>query len=252
MSRPGIGVQLYTLRSLPDGLLATLEAVAALGYEGVELAGLHGVPPSDVRSRCDALGLTVAGAHVGIERVESDPAGVAAELEALGVSRLVLPATPRADAPGGAAVVAERLALVVELARSRGLVPLLHNHWWEFEGPPGGRLWDAVTSVDGLELELDLGWLWVAGEDPAAHLDAAVGRAPLVHVKDFVRDDTGTRDVPVGEGEIDFGPLLARAAETGVEWFLVEQDEPGADPLDACARSLAGVRALLDDYRGLM
>jgi len=246
MTRPGIGVQLYTLRSLEQGLLATLDAVASLGYEGVELAGLHGVPATEVRARCDALGLTIAGAHVGIERVESDADGVAEELDALRVRRLVLPSTPRAGTAADIAAVAERLAAVVTAARSRRLVPLLHNHWWEFEDHGGERLWEAVAAIDGLELELDLGWLWVAGEDPAAHLDAAAGRAPLVHVKDFVRDEAGTRDVPVGDGEIDYRPVLGRAAATDVEWLLVEQDEPGADPLDACARSLAGVRALLD------
>jgi sugar phosphate isomerase/epimerase len=238
---PGIALQLYTLRSLTAvDLLGTIREVAALGYEGVELAGLQGLDPGAVASVCDEVGLTIAGAHVGAEAFAASPGTVAAELRALGLDAIVFPTLPLGE--GLAAV--ERLHALALQARALGLEPIFHNHATELRRDASGfRPWEALLALDEIAFELDLGWAWVAGESPADLLDRLSGRVPLVHVKDHLRDASGTPDCPVGDGEVGYDVVVPLAAARGARWLIVEQDEPGDDPLGAAERSLAAVRS---------
>src|SRR5437867_3978880 len=63
-----IAAQLYTVRDLmKEDFAGTVRAVAALGYEGVEFAGLYNTPAREVRALLDELGLKVSSSHVGFE-----------------------------------------------------------------------------------------------------------------------------------------------------------------------------------------
>ena len=242
-----IALQLYTDRDLAArDLLSTLDQVAAVGYRAVEFAGLHGVSADAARARCDQLGLVCVAAHTSVLRFEAEPEAVASELHTLGTTTIVFPSLPSPRGSEGASSALARLATAAASAVRCGLRPVFHNHAQEFErNAEGRRLWDGVVAVDGLELELDLGWAWVAGEDPAALLAEHRGRIPLVHVKDHVRTTRGTPDFPVGEGEIDYAMLIPAALEAGAEWLIVEQDEPGPEPLAAISRSLRTVTEIL-------
>jgi sugar phosphate isomerase/epimerase len=86
-------------------------------------------------------------------------------------------------------------------------------------------------------LEIDLGWAWWAGTSPLELLEWARGRTPLVHVKDLRA--RGTREfVPVGDGAVGYDGIVDRAAELGIEWLLVEQDELDRELAEALDRSL--------------
>ena len=73
--KPGISVQMYTLRALlKEDFLGTFAKVAAIGYRGVELAGTGGLPAAELKQHLDALGLKVSGAcrdrRVGEESID--------------------------------------------------------------------------------------------------------------------------------------------------------------------------------------
>ena len=123
---------------------------------------------------------------------------------------------------------------------------MFHNHDVELRRAPTAHVRGRRSSRSPeLRLELDLGWAWVAGESPAELLETFAGRVPLVHVKDHVRTAGGAPDCPVGEGEVGYDAVVPVALATGVRWLVVEQDEAGNDPLDAVARSLTALRAIL-------
>src|SRR5262249_49916782 len=86
-----VGLMLYTVRDDFDpDLQGTLRGVAALGYEGVELIGLHGHDPKRIRGWLDELGLAVVARHVSLDALESALPELAREGETLGLDRLVL------------------------------------------------------------------------------------------------------------------------------------------------------------------
>ena len=52
-------------------------------------------------------------------------------------------------------------------------------------------------------------------------------------------------DAPAGEGNLAFPAIVEAARAAGVEWYIVEQDEP-AEPLDDIATSLRYLETLAD------
>ena len=60
-----IALQLYSVREdLEQDFEGTLAKVKALGYDGVEFAGLYGKTPAEVKALCEKHGLTPISAHV--------------------------------------------------------------------------------------------------------------------------------------------------------------------------------------------
>jgi sugar phosphate isomerase/epimerase len=235
-----LAIQLYTLRAIDA--LAALPRLAAQGYEAVELYAR----PDDagaLRRRLDDAGLEVCGWHVGLERFDGAFDEVVEQARVLSVPRLVVPwADPPPDRAGAKALAA-RLAGLRERVAAAGFPLGYHNHGHELEPLPDGTVTlDVLAEVDGLELELDLGWLWVAGSDPVARLARHAGRVPLVHAKDFADQE---RSAPVGDGVVGYDRIVPAARDAGVEWLIVEQEEHAGDPLDSTARSAEALRRLL-------
>ena len=230
-----IGLQLYTLRdACARDFHGTLQAVAGLGFEGVELFDLHGHDASTVRSWLDGLGLEVAGRHAGLEALEGDFPALALELHVLGCDRVALAWVDQEQA----AALVPRIGALAHRAEELGLRFGFHNHWAEVPD-----LLEELSAYP-LWLELDLGWVWWSGADPIELLERYRGRTPLVHVKDLRA--RGVREfAPVGDGGVGYAQVLPVAVELGVEWLLVEQDETDGSPFDAVARSLAFVRQTL-------
>src|SRR6185312_311548 len=148
---------------------------------------------------------------------------------------------PPADA-AAAAAMAQRLGAVAQRAGAEGLRFGFHNHAGELRPLDDGRSFlDRLLERDGIDLELDLGWIWDAGADPEEWLRRTSGRSPLVHVKDFSR--RGERAfAPVGDGAVGYERVVPAAIAAGAEWLIAEQDETDGDALDAAARSLAAIR----------
>ena len=60
-----IGIQVYSVRGdAKDDLKGTLAQIKAMGYDGVEFAGLYDYSPEDIRDMCAELGLVPISAHV--------------------------------------------------------------------------------------------------------------------------------------------------------------------------------------------
>jgi sugar phosphate isomerase/epimerase len=238
--RPRIGLMLYTLRGECErDLDGMLRAVREIGYEGVELFDLHGHDAHAVRALLDELELGVCGRHVLLDAIESDLDELADELRAVGTDRLVLGwIAPPATAAEADAIV-ERIAAIAPRVRHAGLRLGFHNHDAELRPLDDGRtVLDRLAGLDEEELffEVDLGWAWFAGVEPADLVERLAPRVPLVHVKDLA-PRAEQRFVPVGDGDVGYRELLPAIEGLGVEWLLVEQDETEGPPLDAVRRS---------------
>jgi sugar phosphate isomerase/epimerase len=216
--------------------------LAAQGYKAVELYARPD-DAAELRGRLDDAGLEVCGWHVGLERFDDAFDDVVEQADVLGVPRLVVPWADPPRERAGAEALAERLSALRERVAAAGFPLGYHNHRHELEPLADGTVTlDVLAELDGLELELDLGWLWVAGADPVARLAQHAGRVPLVHAKDFVDRET---DAPVGAGSVGYERIVPAARDAGVEWLIVEQEEHAGDPLESTARSVEALRRLL-------
>lgn len=231
MRREQLALQLYTVRRLAaNDLPGTLRAVAAAGYRSVEVAGIREAMLTEVPRQLGATGLRAIAAHVALERFRADADGVVEWLRALECPRVVVPSLPDAERTtiDGVRRLAAELS---ELARSlgeRGLTVGYHNHASEFAALDGATTWQVLLDelAPEVELEIDVFWASVGGRDPATTISEAGSRVRLLHLKDRAAGE-GPRDAPAGEGTLDFRAIVQAARVAGVEWYIVEQDEPG-------------------------
>jgi sugar phosphate isomerase/epimerase len=224
----------------------TLRSLAAMGYREVEFAGLFGRDPAQVRGLLAELGLSAVGSHVDWTRFRDDPDGAIDETLALGAQYLVFPWTPDAERRtleqwhGWAA----RLNDVAAASSERGLPVAYHNHDFEFTPIDGTLPYDVLLAeLDParVSFELDLYWLAKAGGDPSALFARSPGRFPLGHVKDLRSSDQAIVDV--GQGDLDFAAVFAQAAQSGMQHFIVEHDQP-ADPMQTVQSSIEYLQQL--------
>lgn len=241
-----LGLQLYTLRSVMDDPASTLATVAALGYREVELAGLYGLSPAELRRLLDDSGLRAPSSHVGLERFLPDArAELFDEALTLGHDWIVCPWTPLDErTPDGYRRLADLFDEAGEAAQALGLSVGYHNHDFEFEsleaGPSGLEILLERASPESLSFQLDLFWAVEAGEDPVDWFTAFPGRWCSVHAKDRTADG---EMVAVGDGVLDFATLIDAAVAAGIDHVFVEHDQP-ADPLDSVTRSIRHLESL--------
>jgi sugar phosphate isomerase/epimerase len=256
------GVQLYAVRDyLNRDLHATLRTLAEIGIREAEMYGINGtedgqlfgLPARDFKSMLDDNGIRVPISHIGgaLTNVEA----IAELSRALGIETLVvaMPSEFSQQRDGRFGIVgAESLAQMDALAakldatgrayREQGLAFGYHNHHVEFleveDTVPYEHLM-ANTDPALVKIELDLGWLAVAGVDPVEYLHRYAGRVIACHMKDYAPDleaDIVQRKlVEPGAGTIDFAAVLAAMDETGVAHSFIEIDISD-DPLGAVRR----------------
>ncbi|MDS0278133.1 sugar phosphate isomerase/epimerase [Halomicroarcula sp. S1AR25-4] len=232
-------VQLWTLRNLDVSTPALLDRVAAAGYDGVEFAGIED-PPETARAM-DEVGLVAAGAHVDADELRADPAGVAAELDTLGVPSVVVPYLDP-DHFIDTATVDETAAMLDALASEFDRPLLYHNHDHEFVPVGTETAFDRLAAETAVGFELDVGWAEAAGRDPAALLSDLAGRAPVVHLKDVTAAGEPTE---LGEGVVDLPGVVEAARDAGTEWLVFEHDDP-ADPMASVENGIEVVERVLE------
>ena len=242
MRRDQISLQLYTVREkTARDMPGTLRKISEIGYPAVEFAGYGGLAPRDLTAILDDLGLRVSGVHVPLDSWATTPETVLADMKTLGCANAVLPIVPdgRRGDEASVAKLAEDLNRWGEQCRTENIDFSYHNHDFEFAPLGTTTMWDVLvreTDPELVGLELDLYWVKYAGADPETVLRDVSDRVSLLHLKDMAPDDTRS-DLPVGEGTLPWTTLLEAANAAGVEWFIVEQDNP-RDALEDVRTSL--------------
>jgi sugar phosphate isomerase/epimerase len=243
----GIGLQLYTVREeTAKDFRGVLREVAAMGYEGVEFAGYGNIPAEEMRALLDELNLKAIGSHVGYERLLADADREFDYLLTIGARYCVVPylGEPHRSTPEQWRDTFRKFAELGQEAKKRGLAFAYHNHAFEFEVTVDGAFaFDALYAnvpADLLQVEMDLGWVQYAGQDPAAYIRKYKGRLPLLHLKDFRRGNPGEPidTVELGRGDLKLAELLEAGSDADAEWIIVEQDRCANPPLQAVKTSL--------------
>ena len=254
------GLALYTVRDAmgtdPKG---TLKAVADAGYAYVEAAGyadgkFYDMEPAAFKSYLDSLGLQAKSTHMGGVTLENADEQIAATVAA-GIEYFVIPVPPMGmftfgpDGMGMKGTPAELVAIlktIGEKCSAAGLKLLYHNHDFEFIAMADGTiLTDYIlenTDPAHVNYQMDLFWVTKAGVDPLTYFEKYPGRFKAWHVKDM---NDSSQFAPVGTGKIDFARIFAEKSKSGMEYYLVEQDNTfGLDPLEAIKISHAGLEAI--------
>jgi sugar phosphate isomerase/epimerase len=241
--RPGIALQLYTLREpARTDLPGTLKRVRDIGWEFVQWSGMPSLPADEIRAALEDADLEAVAGHEAVEPFENDFDNTLRHWTTVGVTDLAVGSMMDGcrDSVEAWMTGAERLDRLGARLRDAGIRYSYHNHAFEFEPIPGSGLlkFDIlfdVTSPDNLKVELDTAWVQYGGQDPAAYLRKYAGRCPVIHVKDIDPDapDGEYRFTELGRGTLDWPAIFDAAREAGVQWYIYEQDTCPGDPLES-------------------
>jgi sugar phosphate isomerase/epimerase len=272
-----IGLQLYTvIGDLEKDFEGTLRSVSEIGYREVETMGSFGRDPSYVRDVLHRYGLSTPSQHIvskelyaivqqnvrhvisgseteakltvgmGTERIMDLVHEAIATAKILGQSNVVWPAfwAPQMHDPHAIAQFCDALNKAGDACFEAGLTFGFHNHGQELHALSGQIPYDLLiseTNPKTVKLEMDVYWMTWGKKDPIQYLRRHPGRYNQIHLKDAKGDGTFA---PMGEGIIQFAPILAAARRAGVQHYYVEQNSPD-DPIAAVRKSFIFLRSAI-------
>lgn len=232
------GIQLYTVRKemLADAE-GTLRKLAAIGYKELESArsekgNYYGLPPKEIKKITKDLGMTLRSGHVQIDKQWQQSIDAAAEAGQQYLIASVLP-TPGQTIENYRRC-ADAFTKAAEDCKKANLLFGYHNHDTEFDKVNGQVLYDILlkgTDPALVKMEMDLGWVVMAGFDPVKYFEQYPGRFPLWHLKDM--DRSKKQSTEFGKGQIDITKLFGHAKQAGMQHFFVEQEEYTSTALES-------------------
>lgn len=243
-----LALQLYSVRedSARD-FPHVLEAVAKMGYAGVEFAGYHGHTAPALRRILDDLGLKVAGAHVGIDTLVGDELKRSVEFhQTLGNKFLIVPGFPERYRASRSAWLdtAKLMNEIAEQLAPHGMRTGYHNHHIEFIEMDGELPWDTFfgNTTPAVVMQFDTGNALHGGAQAGPFITRYPGRAATVHLKEHsASNDTAL----IGEGDVPWGEIFELCETVGkTEWYIVEQESYAFPPLECVDRCLQNLRKM--------
>lgn len=229
-SDPKTGLILYTVRrDMTRDAVGTIAAVAAMGYNWIEATGysqgkFHGLAPAEFSRVVKDNGMKCISTHNSINRENAEQ--MTDDAAAAGLKYLILPSLPGAwsRSADGFREAADFMNFAGALCKSKGLKFGFHNHSVEFQEIEGVVPFDLLaegTDPKLVTFEIDLCWITAAGKNPVDYFRKYPGRFELWHFKDMTPEK---RDATMGEGIIDFKPIVEEIKLSGMKYHFVEQD----------------------------
>ena len=246
-----IALQLYSLRTeAATDLMGVLDKVAAMGYEGVEFAGLHGHSPEAIRAKLDALGLVAEGTHTGLDALEPGRFDETVAIhKTLGAPFLIVPwiAKARRDSAAACAATANDLTALTRKVEDAGLRLGFHAHAEDMEPLDGGKSAYHILGAgtpEGFIMQYDTANGMSGGADPVKPIRDFPGRNASLHLKGY--SNTTGHGAIIGEDDVPWKRVF-EAAENGggTQWYVIEHEDETIAPIVAVERCLTNVRAML-------
>jgi len=174
--------------------------------------------------------MEIVSSHCGYKQ---DFERKADEAAAIGMKYLICPYIgPQKDLDAYKRIAAE-FNKAGEICKQRGLKFAYHNHDYSFKKVQGEFPQDVLmmnTNKALVDFEMDMYWVVAAGEQPINWFRKYPDRFKLCHVKDRGGKETTT----LGKGNIDYPAILKDAANHGMKYYIVEQEEyEGTTPINA-------------------
>jgi len=247
-----MSLQIGTQIAGPDRLLTgdnfdeVIRTLADVGFDGVELTwypthypeeepfGTYfGHSPADLADLFELTGMETVGSHVLLPDLQSDLQDAIDFHRAAACDRLGLVELPE-EYFESRETLSEAVSDVREMAGTvadAGMELYLHNHDHEFEVHFDGESgFEALVRElgDEVALQIDLSHVRRTGNDPIEVLRTLESNVSSLHVSDM----DGGRDVPMGEGDLDYDWVVDFARERDIDWLILEEKSNALDERD--------------------
>ena len=243
------GIQLYTVRNemLADAT-GTLKQLAALGIKQIESAGsakgnYYGLTPTEMKDTCKSLGITLRSGHIHFDDKWEQTMN---EAVASGQEYLICSSMPtQGQTVENYKKVSKQFNKAGEQCKKLNIKFGYHNHDSEFEKDNGKILYDVMleeTDPEFVCMEMDLGWVIVAGFNPLEYFSKHPGRFKLWHLKDM--DIAKKHSTEFGKGGLHIQQMFDNAKQSGMEYFFMEQEEYTSTAMESMQENMAYLKKI--------
>jgi sugar phosphate isomerase/epimerase len=247
MKKEQIAAQLYTLRDYlktPEEARETLKKVKEIGYLAAQISGFGPMPTEEIKKMMDEAGLVCAGTHENGLEILNHPEKVVETLNIMDTPYTAYPwpQDEKFETAEQVQTLAKRLNAAGKVLHDAGKILTYHNHHIEFRKVEGKIVLESLyelTDPRYLQGEIDTHWVQRGGGNPVAWCQKLKGRLPLLHLKDYrINNKNEIEFAEIGYGNLDWKEILTAAADSGCEWYIIEQDICPGSPFDSLKMSL--------------
>lgn len=232
-----IGFQTFPYReTIGKDFAGTLKMMAGEGYRLVEMCSPQGyasmgfgplvnMKPSDMRSIINEAGLSCPSCHFGSGEL-FDKLDESIEFsQQLGLTQMICSTfwLPKGATLNDYLVSADKLNKAAEKIKKAGMQAGFHNHDFEFAKLEGQLIYDALMSrfdPDLVKMQFQTEVINL-GYKASTYFNKYPGRFISAHLSDWTADK---KEVPIGQGVIDWKEFFAAAKTGGVKNFFVEME----------------------------
>lgn len=246
-----VGFQTFPIRDmLAKDFAGTLKMMAAQGYQLTEMCSPKGyaqigygplvnMKTSDMRNIITDAGLSCPSCHFTFGEFGDDLDERIEFAHQLGLSQMICSTfwLPKTATLNDYLTSAEKLNKAAEKIKKAGMQAGFHNHSFEFAQLDGQLIYDALMSrldPDLVKMQFQTEVITL-GYKASTYFNKYPGRFISSHLSDWTADK---KQVPVGQGMIDWKDFFSAAKTGGVKNFFVEMD------LDKFKDSVAYIRSL--------
>ena len=233
-----IGFQSWTVKDkLSADFPGTLKMMADMGYKMIEMCSPKGyatigfgaftkMNTADIKKTINDAGLTCPSCHFGSAEFAPDKIDETIQFaKDLGLTQMICSTfwLPKTATLKDYLDAADKLNVAAAKIKSAGIQAGFHNHEFEFAQLEGQLIYDALMSKfdpDLVKMQFQTEVINL-GYKAADYFKKYPGRFISSHLSDWTTDK---KEVPVGQGVIDWNEFFAAAKTGGVKNFFVEMD----------------------------
>jgi sugar phosphate isomerase/epimerase len=232
-----LGFQAFTIREMMGKDFAgTLKTMAGFGYKVIELCSppgyskmgfgfLENMKAAEIKKIINEAGLSCPSCHYGYGEFTKDLDARIEFAQQLGLSQMICSTfwLPKTAGLKDYQDAADTLNKAAEKIKKAGMQAGFHNHSMEFAMLGGELIYDALLQrfdPDLVKMQFQTEVINL-GYKASTYFTKYPGRFISAHLSDWTSDK---KQVPVGQGIIDWKEFFAAAKTGGVKNIFVEMD----------------------------
>jgi sugar phosphate isomerase/epimerase len=248
-----LGFQVYTIREmLVKDFAGTLKMMAGLGYTGVEMCSPSGYITSgfeplvkmksgDMRKIINDAGLICESSHFTYGELKDNLDDRIDFAKQLGMNQMICSSfwLPKNATMGDWMKACDQLNEIGMKTKKAGLQMGFHNHHMEFEKIDGVLIYDELMKQldpDLVKMQFQVAVISI-GYKASTYFEKYPTRFISAHLADW--STTDNKQVPCGQGVVDWKEFYQAAEKAGVKNFYVEMD---MDKFKPSAEYLKGLK----------
>ena len=214
-----------TLKTMADMGYKLIELCSPAGYKDSGFGFLQAMKPADIKHTIEQAGLHCPSCHFGFAELTDHIDDSISFAKAIGMTQMVCSSFGLSKT----ATIAEwqsavdKLNTAAEKIRAAGMQTGYHNHEGEFATVDGKLIYDIIMArFDSKLVKMQFQTEVInLGYKASTYFTKYPGRFISSHLSDWTADK---KEVPIGQGIIDWKEFFRDAKTGGVKNFFVEMD----------------------------